>query len=469
MINQQSSILSEQELQLLALHESATQHTGYQIYSYKCKINLVNCALHLSDSIEQLILMLTASPRGIAVILSSDIEAELHFDKLVTLLTYRADIRVFWLGQLPSMETDLLAFVHCIDKSHLKTDIASWKSHVSLTFSNWLKKYPVAFITENEAEKIDHQKHLSSIGLQQVKYFSTHSALTELNEEKLIIIDLNNDELPLIEILNNLSHHQHFPIIILYGQLPENICRATYTLIENHGFPILASLTAIPDKTQWNKLFSSLFSKVYLIHWVSEVKIKTGAYPLYNLETQSVNSYFCLYGMTKKQIFSLKKTDDMRHIIHMRSIQEWFPEGIKRELRGQLATDLNCGIYNIDLCIEHPEKVSQTSLFFSTLVMARLSKAKIYWLVETENDLFSDMLKNFPISDVILSEKLSHQLLTECSELLLEFLKQAQIQQINIIASLQQTSATNEALALYGIELVLNKHHYIEQTGTSSF
>ena len=468
-INQQSSILSEQELQLLSSHENQHNHTAFIVYSYQYKISLAGCKLILSHTIESLNLMLTAAPRGVAVILPREIESEPDFHQLVTLLTRRADICIFWLGQLPSMETNLLAFTHCINKSDLITNVTSWQNYVNLTFNDWLKKYPVVFITENEGKKIAHQNALSSIGLQQVKYLNVASALTDINEEKLLIIDLNNDELRLIELLNNLSQKQSFPIIIIYGQLPANVCRATYTLIENHGFSILASLKAIPDEGQWNKLFLSLFSKVYLKHWVVEDKMKMGAYPLYDLETQEISSYFCLYGMTKMQIASLEKPNNMRHIINVRSVKDWFPEGIKREMRGQLATDLNCDIYNIDLCIEHPEKILRTSLIFSTLVMASLSKARIYWLVENENDLFSDILKNFPISDIILSEKLSHQLLTEPTETVLEFLQQAQRQQIKIIASLQHTRTTSEALALYGIELVLNKHHYIEQTASSSF
>jgi len=461
-IKQQSSILSEQELQLLASHSNTSQASTFKAYSYQYRTPLANCQLNPSDSIEQLILMLGASPRGVAVVLPDTIESEPTLNKLLKLLTRRADIRVFWLGQLPSMETNLSAFVHCINEKRLQYNVELWQGYITRTFAEWLAKYPVAFITEDEDKTSEHQDALTAIGLQQVEYFTAQAALTDINDQKLLIIDISTFELRLVDILNRLSNLDRFPIIIIYGQLPENVCRSTYTLIEHFGFPILASLTVIPDRAQWRKLFSSLFSRVYLKHWVNEETIKTGAYPLYNLDTQMVSSYFCLYGMSKEQISTLPKPIDMRHVINARSLQEWFPDGIKREMRKQLAADLSCDIYHIDLCIDHPERIQRTSIFFTALVMARLSKSKIYWLVENEHNLLTDILKNFPISEVILSERLSHQLLTDPSEVLLAFLAQAQAQQINIIASLQQNRSTNEALALYGIETVLNKQSYIE-------
>ncbi len=67
LINQQSSILSEQELQLLASHSNEKTDTTHQIYSYQYHLKLTNCQLNISNSIEQIILMLSAIPRGIAV------------------------------------------------------------------------------------------------------------------------------------------------------------------------------------------------------------------------------------------------------------------------------------------------------------------------------------------------------------------------------------------------------------------
>lgn len=460
-IKQQSSILSEQELQLLASHSTEAQNSNFKIYSYQCKIQLPHYPLHLSDSIEQLILMLSASPRGNAVILPDSIELEPAFNKLLAVLARRADISVFWLGKLPSMETNLSVFVHCIDEQRLQHNVMAWKNYLTHTFSEWLAQYPVAFITEHESKKQRHKKDLSAMGLTHTEFLNAQSALTKLADHKLLIIDLDTPQLRLIDLLNNLANNDKFPIVIIYSELPNNVCRATHTIIENHGFPILASLSVIPDKVKWGKLFSSLFAKVYLKHWVNEEAAKTGAYKVFHLETQSVSSYFCLYGMTKQQIATLPK-HNIRHIINAQSIQDWFPDGVKRDIRTQLAEDLNCGLYEIDICIESPERIQRTSVFFSALVMARLSTTKIYWSVEEENNLLTDNLKNFPISDVILSEALSHQLLTEPSEVLLEFIEQARIQQVNVIANLQQNRSTNEALSLYGIESVLDKQSYIE-------
>jgi hypothetical protein len=461
-INQQSSILSEQELQLLAFDSNQPQQTIFTVYSYQYNQAIPECRINSSNSLEQLILMLTASPHGVAVLLADDIELEPGLAKLISLLTHRADIRVFWLGALPSMDTNLPDFIHCIDEWHLVTNVLQWKNYITRTFSEWLAHYSVAFITEGEKKKIKHQQHLSSIGLRHVEYFTAQAALSKLKNQKLLIIDIDVFGLRLIEILKGLAHNGQFPIIIIYGQRPNNVCRATYTLIENKGFPILASLSEIPNKAQWHKLLFSLFSKVYLKLWVNEEQVERGSYPIYNLLTESVSSYFFSYGIRKKQIAKLQKTGEIRHIINVRSLQDWFSNGIKREMRSELARDLNCEQYSIDICIEYPENIQQTSILFSILVMARLSNAKIYWLVENEHSLLTGLLINFPISDVILSESLSHMLITDPSDVLLDFLEQAQKQQVQLIATLQPSRSTNEALALYGIESVLNKQRYIE-------
>ncbi|WP_022940052.1 hypothetical protein [Psychromonas hadalis] len=461
-IKQQSSILTEQELQLLASDSTSKVSNAFTLYSYQYQVELPHCQLRLSYTLEQLILMLSASPRGVAVILPNSIESEPTLDKLINLLNQRSDIRVFWLGQLPSMETNLTVFIHCRDETDLKNNITYWQNYRTRTFNHWLKQYRVAFIIENEQKKKQHHTDFINIGLGNIDYFTAQSALTDIKNKQLLIIDINTIELPLIDILKRLANDDQFPIVIIYGQLPANVCRATYTLIENNGFPIFASLTSVPDKAYWRKIFSSLFSKVYLKHWVNEETIKTGAYKLFNLQTDSVISYFCLYGMTKKQIAALIKVPNMRHIINARSLQDWFPDGIKRDIREQLARDLNCELHHVDICIEYPEEIQRTSLFFSAMVMARLANRKIYWLIENENNLLSDILKNFPVSDVILSEQLSHQLLADPSDTLLTFIEQAQTEQVNIVATLQQNRSTLEALSLYGIETVLNKQSYVD-------
>lgn len=461
-ITQQSSILTEQELRLLASNSTSKINDTCALYSYQHQVELPRYQLRLSNTLEELILMLSISSRGVAVILSNGIEKNPILDKLITLLNQRADIRVFWLGQLPSMETDLTVFIHCRDETDLKNNLVRWQDYRTRMFSHWLKQYRVAFIIENEQKKQQYKTDFINIGLENIDYFTVQSALTGIKNKQLLIIDINAIELRLIDILKRLAKDGQFPIVIIYGQLPANVCRATYTLIENNGFPIFANIPSVPDKTYWSQIFSSLFSKVHLKNWINEETTKTGAYTLFNLQTEAVIGYFCLYGMTKNQIATLTKLPNMRHIIHARSLQDWFPDGLKRDVPEPLARDLNCDIHHVDICIEHPEEISRSSRFFSTMVMARLAERKIYWLIENENNLLSDILKIFPISDVILSEQLSHQLLEDPSETLLTFIEQAQTEQINLVATLQQNKSTLEALSLYGIDTVLNKQSCID-------
>jgi len=459
-MEQQSSILSEQELHLLASHTTPQQQNSFRVYSYQHSIPLVGSTLHLAYSLEQLIIMLRASPRGIALILPSCIlssEPEQRFTELLTLLSHRADIGVFWLGPLPNIPTNRATFIHCIDDVQLQQKIAHWKRYLEHLFSDWLTEYGVAFVSEDQCQKVQHQAHFSALGLNEIHYFNAQEALTASIKHPLLIIDLETPDLHLISILKQLSNAEYFPIVLIYGRLPENVCHATYTFIENSGFTMLGSLNEIPDRAQWQTLLSALFCKVYLQHWVSEERTKVNAYKLYELETQSVLGYFCVPGISKQQIQALSKTENIRHIIHAESLNDWFPEGVKREMRLQLANELDCDPYHLDVCIESPEKIQRTSAFFAGLVMARLAKTKVYWRIEDANSLFTDVLKAFPISDVILSEALSHQLLTEPSEILQIFIKQAQLAEVNIIASLPPSNHTREALAWYGIELVLSQ------------
>lgn len=465
MMEKQSSILSEQELLLLASNSEQANKNKFRVYSYQQAVDIAHCELHLADSIEQLILMLRVSPLGIAVILPSYIESELLpaskqlFEELIALLAHRADIRVFWLGEIPSMDNNLSIFVHCHDVCCLDTKIGQWRDFLVQLFSGWLSNYSIAFITENEAAKKQHQVDLSAIGLKNISYFDATTSLTDIGQQQLLIIDLEVPFLHLIDILKKLHNDEWFPIIVIYGRLPANVCNAAYTFIENSGFPILASLGDIPDKAQWETLFSSLFDKVYRKNWAGEEapKADADAHKIYDLATQSVSSYFYLHGMCKKQLNSLSSAEEMRHIIHLDSIKDWFPDGAKRDLRLKIATEIGCAPYKLDVCIESPEKISRTSSYFSGLLMVRLEQTKVYWRVEKENNLLINILKTYPISDVILCDSLSHQLITEPSQILLDFIEQARLEQVNVIATLQPSTHTRESLALYGIESVLGQ------------
>lgn len=462
-MEQQSSILSEQELLLLASNSKQNQHNNFRVYSYQLQVEIAHCRLQVADSIEQLILMLRTSPIGIAVILPSHIESALEstqlFDELITIFSQRADIRVFWLGEIPSMQSNLSIFVHCHDVCCLHDKIAQWKGLLGQLFSGWRRKYSIAFITENETAKKQHQADFNEIGLQNVSYFNAKTSLTDIGHQQLLIIDLEVPSLHLIDILKQLHNAEWFPITFIYGRLPANVCNAAYTFIENSGFPILASLADIPDKAQWETLFSALFDKVYRKSWIGEESPKADAeaYKVYDLATQSVTSYFCLHGMCKKQMTDLSKVKEMRHIVHLDSIKNWFPDGGKRDLRLKIAAEVGCDPSSLDVCIESPEKILRTSSFFSGLLMVRLEKTKVYWRVEKEKNLFVNILKTYPISDVILCDSLSRQLITEPSQVLLEFIEQARLEQVNVIATLQPSIHTRESLALYGIESVLGQ------------
>ncbi|PKF62170.1 hypothetical protein CW745_07170 [Psychromonas sp. psych-6C06] len=458
MLEQQSSILSEQELQLLASYSRKNNYSRCKVYSYKNTYRSITNELQVANNIEQLIFMLRSSPRGIALIVPDSIESEPASDieELVTLLTHRADIRVLWLGSLPSMETNISSFVHCSDEENLKENITEWKQSLKRLFEKWLSDYSVVLVSSDNKKSI-HQTAFNNIGLDNVHYLDADTLSASLGKPKLLIIDLQTEGLHLVNELNELTNNDWFPIIITFGELPANVCYATYTLIENSGFPVLATLNNIPDKSQWEQLFLSLFSRVYLKHWVSESPTSAGAYKLYHLEKSVIESYFCVHGMNKTQISALPKSDNIRYIIHAKSVQDWFPDGVQREIRFKLADELGCDANHLDICIEHPERILRTSIFFSGLVMARLINTKVYWWIHSERELLTDILKNFPVSDVILSESLSHQLIRGPSELLLDFLEQAQQQQINMIASLSPSNSTAEALALYGITAVISR------------
>jgi hypothetical protein len=455
---QQSSILSEQELHLLASQPYQKVQSPFRIYSYKHKAKFNENPLYIAYSIEQLIFMLDTSPLGVVLVLPDSIESEsvLELNKLIALLTQRNDILVFWLGRMPSMDTDIPAFIHCTDEHLLHQNIDTWHGRIKYLFNDWLAQYPVAFVTNNDLRKERHQADLKEIGLLNTSYFDATSSLTSIIKPKLLIIDLETSNFHLINTLKQLSNREVFPIIIIYGQRPKNIFHAVYSLVENSGFPVLASLNEIPNKEKWEQLFSSLFSKVYLKPWANEAIEEVTAYNLYHLESNAILAHFCVSGITLKQVSALPKMATAHYIITAQSIRDWFPDSIQSDIHTSLANKLQCDPSQLDLCIEHPEKILPTSLFFSTLVMARLAHTKVYWKVKNESHLLSEFIKKFPISDIILSESLSLSLLNEASELLLEFIEQAQLHQVNVIASLAPSSKAKEALSLYGIESVIS-------------
>ena len=454
---QQSSILTEQELQLLASQFAKPQNFNFAVYSYHLPLEFDNYHVYQTDTIEELILMLSASSRGSALVLPDSIESHPFLDKLLELLKFRADIQIFWVGQMPSMELDIPAFEYCFYLAHLLHNLNSWRQHVEYMFSQWLQEYRVAFITENRLANNKQQSVFASIGLQQVEYFDASSSTSAINNMQLLIIDLSVDGLPFVDLLNHLASREAFPILILFGELPANLCRSAYNLAQNKGFSILACLSSAPDKKKWQHLLHSLYSKVYLKHWITPSPVKKMAYGIYNIESQNLDGYFCLYGISKKQIAQLAEREKVQKIISVHSLLDWFPRGIRSEIREQLADELNCEFKQVGIYIEEPGKIRTTSVLYATLLIAGLSHFRIYWLVGNETQLSTDILKNFPISDIILSEKISHHLLGEPSDELLHFIKQAKQQKIRLGATLQQNQAADDAMALYGIEFIVNQ------------
>jgi len=459
MREQQSSILSEQELHLLASQSQQQVQNALRVYSYQYKAIRYKGPLYLAYSIEQLVFMLNTSQRGVTLVLPDSIESEptTELNKLITLLTHRNDILVFWVGQMPSMDTDIPVFIHCSNEQLLQENIENWHDRIEHLFIEWLADYPVAFVTNNDDIKKQHQTDLEALGLLNTSYFTATSILSLTKKPKLLIIDLHSHDLHLLNILKNLSNQEWFPIIVIYGELAKNVCHATYTVIENSGFPVLASLDEIPNKDKWEQLFSSLFSKVYLKHWIHEESTEVGIYNLYNLENKKISAYFCVYGINLEQVTTLPNTALQRYIFSAKSIKDWCPDSLQSGIYESLAKQLKCNPSQLDICIEHPEKILPTSIFFSTLVMARLKKTRVYWQIKSEKHLIIEFLKSFPISDVILSKPLSLALLNDPSETLLEFIEQAQLQKVNIIARLAPSANTRDALALYGIESVISK------------
>jgi len=124
MTRQQSSILTDQELQLLASPSGKLQQSHSAIYTYRFSLELDNCCVYLSDTLEQLILMVSASPRGSALVLPDAIDDPLLV-KLIELLKLREDIQIFWVGKMPGMELDFPAFEQCIDQAGLLESLNS--------------------------------------------------------------------------------------------------------------------------------------------------------------------------------------------------------------------------------------------------------------------------------------------------------------------------------------------------------
>ncbi|MCW8995459.1 MAG: hypothetical protein OQK77_06565 [Psychromonas sp.] len=450
---QQSSILTEQELQLLASLSTKPQHIDFSVYSFYLPVKLENFSIYLCDFIEELLIMLSASPCGSVLILPGTIESPSQLKKLRKLLNIRKDIQTFWVGKEPDVAVKLPNLEYCPNQISLQNKINHWQQHISHLFKEWLQNYGVAFITEKPLTNNEQQAKFKKIGLQQIEYFYASVSAAAIENKQLLIIDLNVDGLRFVELLIQLANRDAFPTLILFGELPDNLCRAAYNLAENKGFSILASLPYTPDEKKWLQLLHLLFANTYLTHPPSRSPIKKLTYHIYNIDKQKIDSYLCLYGINKKQAARLRHR---KKIINLQSLLDWFPDAMNSDSRYKLAAALNCEFKQLGVWIEKPDKILTTSLLYATLLTVGLSRLPVYWLIENETQLSEDVLKNFPISDIILSENISHQLLGEPSEELLLFLTLAKQKNIRIGATLQQNQGVNDAMSLYGIEFILS-------------
>lgn len=446
--NRQSTLLNEQELQLLASVEAPLHNTLYPLYSMvECK-KLLSLGCNIINDIAVLTLQLTASTLGSAVIISENIESSEHAISLLIMLKKRPDITVFWLGKLPSMSFDLPRFIYCVDFLQLENKVQQWESNNLALFHTWLQSYKVGIISQKrEALPI---KNLRNIAL-----YNAEQAINSITDIQLLIINLNTPQLRLIEILNNLIANSETPFLLLYGDMQTNLSHAIYNLANNMGFSIIASLDSKPSQTQTQHILMTLFSKIYLKHWINAPAKNLTAKGIYNLNSNKLEGTFFPYGMNQSQITDTYCPPHTRKIVNIHSIFDWYPDGLKRDDVEILIKKLRGDPRLFDLHISQPQHVKVSSPLFMFLVIARLNKFRIYWTVKDEKHFSLDMLMFLPISDVLLSRSITNQLLTQPSLDLLDFLQEAQQQNIRLGAVMEHNDASIDVLSLYGIEVIL--------------
>lgn len=451
--NQHSTILSEQELQLLSCVEQPQHDAIFPLHSITETDQFIDIECKQIDTVEALSLLLSASPLGSGVILTECIEYSPHLNSLLSLLKQRLDIHIFWFGELPSMDIDLCFFDYCQDMRHLKDRIKHWEKNNLSMYSAWLSAYRVGIISEFEFA----EKPVPLDELNDIKIYNAQQATNNIKNLQLLIIDLNTPKLRLIEILKSLIKSNESPFLLLYGDIKNNLTHAVYTLVNNLGFSILACLNHTPTAHQYKHILVALFSKIYLKHWVNDHIDNLAAQAIYNLSSHDVEFIFCPYGMSQKQITKINCPYKTTKIIHIQSVFDWFPDRLNRDDAPKLVLSIGCAPNSIDFYITQPQNISQTSPSFTLMVMARLNNTRVYWLVEDEQDFSLDMLMFLPISDLIITKDLADQLLDQPSENLLNFLEEAKQQHIRLGAVMEHNSVSVNALSLYGIDFLLGQ------------
>lgn len=460
LVQQQSSILSEQELALLTA-EPKPKDLNFAVYSYCPNISVQHLSSHDFYDLATLLPALATSARGIALILSDRCSEQALIDDVLQLLQKRKDINLFWFGEMPSMDLDIPAFTYCQTISVLESQLQAWQNRRQRIYQQWLASYPITLVDDQEIN--NKQQLLNQLGVETLTLADAPQLETSVAQAQLVIINLDLAELRLIDLLTSLSNQDRRPLFLFYGHISENLSRAVYAMVESYSFPVLACLTSVPDRRQWQKLFITLFSRLYLKHWLSQQEHLEGAFPVHRLADKSLHSYLCMPSMSIDEIAALPNHQTLHKILFIDSLYDWFPEGIKRVHRQQLAASLNCPADHIDILFNDTAKARPGNILFALLVMTRLAGSRVYWLVETEQDLSVDLLKNLPVSDVLLSSALSQLLLSKPSEDLLAFIEMAKNLNVRLGATLSKNQSATYGLQMYGIEFILDDRYSIEQ------
>ena len=368
------------------------------------KLSFVDINYHFVSDVETLTLLLSTCPLGSGVILTELIEQSPHCSSLLQLLKQRDDILIFWVGKLPSMAIDIPHFDYCEENEKLVENVQHWKISNNSLFKQWQNNYRIGLICENQ-----NHLHVEQFNdLKKLIVYNAHQSLYEISNLQLLIIDVDTPKLHLMEVLNNLISLNQRPFLLLYGDIQANLSHALYDLTNSLGFPVLASLTKTPTDQQFRHILLTLFSKIYLKHLVQKKIENLSAQPLFLTDNTNhpnnkiqKESIFCPYGMNKQQILALNNKPNVRKIINIKSIVDWFPDGYNRDQSSLLIEQLGCANSGVDLYLKHPQSITKPSSVFSLIVMARLNQSRVYWLVEEEQDFSIDMLIFLPISDII--------------------------------------------------------------------
>ncbi len=450
-----NSLLDPQELELLAFNsqplasERRIIDNEFPIYTLDSHGPLTQHPHISSSDISQLIVMLTASPKGSAVILPFQVEQDPSLDKLTELLNHRADIKVFWLGRMPGMEFDVPAFEVSTSPDDLAHRLARWQQKRSRTFNAWLEDHRVCLIEEDIENRHQVTSALFELGI----------TCSQQNVEtcQLLLINLTAKQVNSVELLSKLVQVENPPILLFYGELPQNILQASHTLARSMGLSVLASLPCDPAAIPWSQLLLTLFSKRYLSHWLSNEEGVATYLPLLDITQDKFAGYFCSANITQQGISQLQISEHELVILDLDTLNAWFPDELNSRLCNKVCEELKLHREQLGILVRKPQLAVPGSDLLPIMVGARLSGAKVCWLINSEQELSMDALQQLPISDIILAEGIANSLLGETSDDLLLFLEEARRQEICLGVQSRPANQAKDAFLLYGIEYIVDK------------